>query len=861
MRNLGSERFERELQHEEEMFNRGVSRFNRQIQTYQDHHMEGATTYGKRLLKIGIEPVALGVKEFVDKAYSGKAGRRHIAATLLKGLDPYVVAYLSLRKLIDCVSYEDSFYYQMLASNIGREIELEVKLGVLYSQDRDRYNMTFAKTRTSNLKNHRRAVFSYAFGKSETVEFERWNKEDLLHLGSKLIDIIVEKTGFFTIASVPQREVKNKKVAVTNRIVVHPTSKCLEFIETNKERASMLNPDYLPTLIPPKKWRHARGGGYYNRKLPKLNLIKTYNQDYLNILEDKIQKGELNEVLSAVNALQETAWAINPKVLEVLEHYWWTLRGGVADLPHHDDEKIPCCPVCGEDINDLVDARQLHPCLTELKEIDKERFLEWRKQAGIVRKRNATNFGRRLGVSRILTIAKMFLEEEEFYFPYQLDFRGRIYAVPPYLNPQGTQVAKGLLQFAHGKRLGSMEAVKWLAIHGANTYGNDKVSFDDRYSFIIQNQAQIVACAEDPYHNLFWTEADEPFPFLAFCFEWKGYCEQGLDFVSRLPIAMDGSCNGLQLFSLMLRDEDGGRAVNLIPSEKPEDIYRIVAEKALMKVEQDAKGEPYEVYKDDGEFFYERKTVANLLLRMGINRKTTKRQVMVLPYGGTFNSCIEYTKEWIVETVNDKGFPWTQGVSMQGAAVYLAHYIWEAIEDTIVSAKNAMKFLRDIASVLSKNDAPVRWTTPCNLPVLQEYKETSAHRIKTKIGESFTYFTLTEEIDKYSVSKQRSGMSPNYVHSLDASALMKTVNRSQENDIQGFAMIHDSYGTHAADTPKLAKILREVFVDMFSANLLERLLLEVQASLPITEHKKLPVLPPVGTLDINRVLKSDFFFA
>ena len=36
---------------------------------------------------------------------------------------------------------------------------------------------------------------------------------------------------------------------------------------------------------------------------------------------------------------------------------------------------------------------------------------------------------------------------------------------------------------------------------------------------------------------------------------------------------MDGSCNGLQNFSAMLRDEVGGKAVNLIPSDKPQDVY------------------------------------------------------------------------------------------------------------------------------------------------------------------------------------------------------------------------------------------------------------------------------------------------
>jgi DNA-directed RNA polymerase len=42
----------------------------------------------------------------------------------------------------------------------------------------------------------------------------------------------------------------------------------------------------------------------------------------------------------------------------------------------------------------------------------------------------------------------------------------------------------------------------------------------------------------------FWTEADQPWLFLAACLEWKRYKEEGYGMISHLPISMDGSCNG-----------------------------------------------------------------------------------------------------------------------------------------------------------------------------------------------------------------------------------------------------------------------------------------------------------------------------
>jgi DNA-directed RNA polymerase len=76
-------------------------------------------------------------------------------------------------------------------------------------------------------------------------------------------------------------------------------------------------------------------------------------------------------------------------------------------------------------------------------------------------------------------------------------------------------------------------------------------------------------------------------------------------------------------------------------------------------------------------------------------------------------------------------------------------------------------------------------------------------------------------------------------------------------------MIHDSYGTHAADTPALARILREVFVGMFGGghNLLEEFTKEVVQVLDEDKKQELPELPELGSLDVSKVLEAEFFFA
>jgi Autographiviridae RNA polymerase len=149
------------------------------------------------------------------------------------------------------------------------------------------------------------------------------------------------------------------------------------------------------------------------------------------------------------------------------------------------------------------------------------------------------------------------------------------------LNPQGDDVNRALVTFANGKPITTDEQGSWLAIHGANCYGIDKVSFVERVRWVERNERMILASAADPLENLDWSKADEPWQFLAFCFEWAAFQREGFGFASSLPVRMDGTCNGLQHFSALLRDEKGGAAVNLIASEAPQDIYQHVADRVV----------------------------------------------------------------------------------------------------------------------------------------------------------------------------------------------------------------------------------------------------------------------------------------
>ena len=867
--NVTKEALERELELEKEMHTRGKERYLANIARLKENMAEGGTAYGKVLLKRGIEPLAAAITAFIERATSGgQPGRRHMAVDIIKGMAPDVVAFITLRTAIDTLTSAPML--QNVAVRVGREIEMEQRLENLKKNDADRYAMTQRYIQGHKARQYRRTVLRYAYGKSTTVDFKPWSASECLHVGSKLIELAIDSTGIFAIErKAPERKGLNLKPSYILTI----TPSLREWIDNHCANHSVLSPAYMPTLIPPVPWEGASGGGYYFQDMTRLSLVKTYNRDYLCTLDKRITNNEMPTVLRAINALQDTPWRINSRVYEVADAFWQT-EGDVADMPPRDGYRLPPCPVCGADITDTAAARIPHACLNTLPE---EELKRWRRAAAIVREKNIACMSRRLGIAKTLHLATRYKDEEAFYYPYQLDFRGRIYAVPAYLNPQGTGLAKALLQFAEGKALGSMAAVKWLAIHGSNCFGNDKVSLDARYSWVIQHQEDIRLCAEDPYGNRWWTEADDPWGFLAFCFEWQGYLDGGLTFVSHLPIAMDGTCNGLQIFSLILRDEVGGHAVNLTPTDTPQDIYGIVADKVRLLLEEQAVNpvEGAEVYpkgktEEEGRPLYNATICARWLLGLNINRKMTKRQVMVLPYGGTFDSCREYTEAWLKEQVYAdaaKPLDMPNGHTARAISRYLAELIWEAIGATVIKAREAMTFLQNTAAVLNRADLPIHWTTPVGFPVRQAYKQQQGKRVKTRIGDSLIYLTLNEPVpNSLAKPKQKSAVSPNYVHSLDAAALMCTVCRCLDAGVNSFAMIHDSYGTHAADSERLAAILRDVFVDLFGGemNLLEVWAREVMAPVPdsiLQDAASLPAVPGFGKLDVGEVRRSLFFFA
>src|ERR1051326_4528739 len=374
--------------------------------------------------------------------------------------------------------------------------------------------------------------------------------------------------------------------------------------------------------------------------------------------QQRLVKADLSAVYAAVNALQNTPFRINQAIDRLQRDAWarglrFFGRESREARARAKRERGSAKPQSkGEASSGEAQARQGEASSGEAQARQGEASSEDQRHERLrmqARERAARN---QKGLEKMMVFrfgqAARLCGEERFYFPWQVDHRGRAYPVPPLMNPQSDHIGRALIEFADGKPLGDNRGVYWLAIHLVNCYWKGKkVSFKKRRAWVQQNEQEILDFAANPLRiHRFWTEADQPWLFLAACLEWKRYKEEGPAMISHLPISMDGSCNGYQHLSAMGLDPIGGRATNLMGFEDPEDIYQWVSDLVCRRLEADASvGQHHPGASIDASPYRARPSgrhpsspeegsAARQLLAI-MDRELAKNATMTTPYRGT----------------------------------------------------------------------------------------------------------------------------------------------------------------------------------------------------------------------------------
>jgi DNA-directed RNA polymerase len=779
---------------------------------------ESLTDHGKRLLAHAIDPMSEGIRKTIAEAKS-RPGRRHAAVKYLEAIDADVASFITARQVIDSITTGSSL--QGTAIQIGSRIEEEVQLG----RFADEKKFLFEKV-IENLKNSpkayqphtRRDIVKNAMKKLK-IETVDWVLEDKVLLGMKLIEIFIETTG---LAEIGTLQSNGKRKREMRRL--RATASLLEWIEKYQLQCELLQPQYRPMICPPQPWTSvASGDGGYLTRRCQSPLITRHTRGYMK----EAMTADMPVVFNAVNALQATPWKINAKVLAVVESI---SKSGLALKGFPSHSKIAEIP-------------------RPAGELTAEEFKKWHMAAAEAYRSEERRVSRVVQTGQILTLARSYKDRPAIWFPYRLDFRGRMYPAPQQLNPQGTDLAKSLLVFAVGKPLGEGGAW-WLLVHAANTFGFDKVSLDDRVQWSKDHMKQIVEVASDPLSSLFWTEADKPFQFLAACFEIAAWKKAGPSYVCSLPVMVDGTANGIQHLSALLLDEDAARHVNMLPAAKPADIYAVVAERvvAALRLQLSTSGKQTDP---------DKRRYIKTWLEYGITRKLTKRPVMILPYSGTRDGVKGYIKQYVIERSQEENQPHPFGKDLRRACSFLAGVVWEEMNNVVVGPRTAMDWLKEVAKEVNKLGVPLNWTTPSGFPVQQRYLDQSAVRVKTKIGDTIYKVSIRKNGVKLDGRRQQQAISPNFIHSLDAAALVLTVVRCLSEGVTEFAAVHDAYGTQAADMALMLAVLKQEFARMYQ----EEDLLAKFARQVVPEGVVVPPVPAKGKLNLSSVLESDFFFS
>lgn len=680
------------------------------------------------------------------------------------------------------------------------------------------------RKRVSDLIRRRRVVQVRKLVKD--VEFEPWGEDAHAQLGCRLLKLLIEvayiQDPINQSADDPpifRPAFTHKFQSIINGKKSKKRYKVIEFdplLLAGLERSAkhILVP-YMPMLIPPKKWKGYDNGGYLY--LPSY-MMRTHGSRQLREAAKKAPAKQMQKVFEALDTLGNTKWRVNKRVLTLVETLW-AKGGNIADLVDREDLPIPEKPLT----EDSVEIQKWKWSVIKAKKINRERH------------------SIRCHIELKLSVAQKLVDEEGFYYPHNLDFRGRAYPMHPHLNHLSSDLCRGVLEFAKGQPLGR-SGLRWLKIHLANLYagGIEKLSHDGRLGFVDNHLNDIFDSAENPIGgNRWWLTAEDPFQCLAACVELSEALKSSSPhaFISHLPVHQDGSCNGLQHYAALGRDSLEAAAVNLVARERPADIYSEISVRVHDIMTRDSQKDPS---------VYPEALLAKILINQ-VDRKLVKQTVMTSVYGVTYNGARQQIKKRLEEKglINDDRM-------LFSAACYAAKVTLAALGELFQAARGIMGWLGDCAMVIASDNQPVKWTTPLGLPVVQPYCKNERHNIRT----SLQMLSLQREGNSVQVKKQKTAFPPNFVHSLDGSHMMLTAVACRDAGLC-FAGVHDSFWTHAGDVDEMNRILREKFVELYNMPILENLLESFQRRHP---DLVFPPLPERGSFDLNEVEKSPYFF-
>ncbi len=694
----------------------------------------------------------------------------------------------------------DNFY--SVAYRLGRECKLVA--GFRYAKDQHKDEFKHVNRYTKNWDDKKIKRWN-----KKMQEIPKWSKKQTLYLGICLLNV-AKASGLVNV----EQKIFNKgggRRHRYNQISINPDV-MLELIRKH-DQYQFLRLVYRPMLIPPIPHTADEPGGCraFDRRKPTVG---------------GISRGS-DQSLQTINTLQATEWSINTQVLEVMETLY-KRSDAACNLPAYDFTEFTFTRPWPEEGT----GEEKHAW----KRDKEEQYSKWYKE---VQKRAQMEI--RLQLARKMTTLKF------FYHAWTQDFRGRYYTVTEMLSSQSGDFDRGLIQFANPEVV-TTEGMYWLMVHTANCFdgvdfGNgpasDKDTFDDRVRWVKSNINYLRKISEDPYGNSLWmdnetTKKNTSFQRLAAAFGFIEALDTGL---SSLPVQLDGSCNGSQHWSAIMRDQKIAELVNVTSTDKPGDLYQYVADIATDIV---SKGQS-----TWHQIFYEH-------WEGNIPRKVLKRSTMCDAYGITDHGIRRYVRE-------EGHIKWVEdNVGRVRAQNELATVIRNALDGAMESSNWGKEYLQNMCRLCSAANRHASWVTPNGFRVVNRYTVADPKIMHTQFYlKNQLTIRYTRDTDDPNADFAAQAIPPNFIHSLDAAHMSLVVNHMSDQGVTSFSMIHDSFGCHCNRVPLMRQVINETFYEIHKKDQLEVFhgYIEDVLKQPVATQ-----LPKRGDLDIEGVLGSDYLF-
>jgi len=765
---------------ERKQINGGLKRLTDQTKKLEDQSYASATCYGNA----SIDSL---LPQFIESINNKKEERLKVATGYQRGLlneyvlklDPESAAAITLKLTFDKVfsSKKKEKTVANITESIGRAIEAELQMRHYESTAPGLFKVLKENYwHQSKGTEYKRKAMQTVISKCDIEQWKHWSSIYYVKVGGWYLDCLCESSGWFSTYDEYSRKRTDKYLFATDTFS--------KFKDEVVKLAELFSPLSWPMLIPPRDWTHDEDGGYY------LNALTRCYEMVRRGPPLPIQGKTPYEFL---NKIQKVKYRLNPftiKVSKALNEKGIPV-GKFRPIINHD---IPPKPF---DIATNDVARK-----------------EWKSKAKDANNANANEFRTSCRTRMTMNCIDEF-EDKEYYIPWSFDYRGRVYPLPSFLSVQDTDWGKSLIRFADEAEI-TDDGKEWLAFQVATTSGQDKATIQERlaWPFIPENRARIERVATDPLGNIGdWENADEPWQFLAACEEFYMVVLTQSRTTTGLCVATDATCSGIQILAGMARDKATAAMVNVLPSEKPQDVYKLIAEKSLPNIPEK--------------------------VRPHWDRKCTKRTVMTIPYNAKPFSNRSYIREALKE----------KGVEIdKDELTEIVKAVRGAMEIVVPGPMRVMRWIeKEVTKAIKNGSTQLVWKTPSGFRVTQRLMKKNTKTIELKLlGRCRVKVANGEKgVD---LAHHKNATAPNLIHSLDASLLHISATKFNAP----IALIHDSVLCRATDMSTLSHIVRDTYMHLFA----EHDVLQDFADAIGSESEP----PIIGDLQPESVIESTYFF-